>query len=135
MKNFSLATTRLATLVASGAIAVGYLTIGIGFPSIAAADPNNGGSNSGEWDIGAYDSCLKNHPPYSTDSDKLDWYIHCCWSTGGMWGSGGSCQAPPGEASSPIGPGQPPQRVTPPNMQAPPAPVIPTAPVNPGSVG
>jgi hypothetical protein len=129
--------SRLKLLIAAGAIGFGYTAIGLGYPTIAGADPNNGnGSNSGEWDIGAYDSCLKNHPPYHSDDDKLDWYIHCCWSTGGVWGSGGSCTAPPATAAtSPISPGQPPSQVKPPNVQAPPPPQNPTAPTNPGRFG
>jgi hypothetical protein len=38
-----------------------------------------------EWDIGAYDKCLKNGMP------TLD----CCLISGGEW-SNGKCQAPPG---------------------------------------
>jgi hypothetical protein len=100
----------------TAAIALGATVLE--YPAIAGAEPNNGGGTSGEWDIGAYDSCMKNHPPFYSDSDKLDWAINCCYSSGGVWGSGGSCGAPPAEASSPLGP---PARVVPPNM-APPLP-------------
>ena len=54
------------TLLFTAAIALGTTTLG--YPAIAGADPNNGGgtSGSGEWDIGAYDFCMKNHPPLYT---------------------------------------------------------------------
>jgi hypothetical protein len=91
---------------------------GLGCAATADAQPNNGGGPSGEWDIGVYDSCLQHHPPYHSDDDKLDWYIQCCYQSGGMWSCGGKCTAPPAEASSPTGPG--PTRVSvPPNMSAP----------------
>jgi hypothetical protein len=136
MKPLSPATTRLASLFASGAIAVGYLVIGVGYPSVAGADPNNGnGPGGGEWDIGIYDNCMKNHPTAGlTLDEQYDQQRFCCDTSGGVWTSHG-CTAPPGEASSPVNPRQPPQRVAPPNLQAPPAPVNPTAPVHPGSVG
>jgi hypothetical protein len=118
------------TALFTAAIALGTL----GYPAIAGADPNNGGGpGGGEWDIGAYDFCMANHPPLYTQEEVLDHHRWCCESTGGVWGTNG-CQAPPGEASSPRNPGQP-QQVAPPNMQAPPAPVNPTAPVNPGNFG
>lgn len=102
------------TALLTGAIALGATALG--YPAIAGADPNNGG-NGGEWDIGVYDSCMKNHPPLYSADDKLDWAIHCCYTSGGVWSSGGSCVAP---AAAPLGPGQPPTQVTPPNMSAPP---------------
>src|ERR1700736_5403600 len=94
--------------------------IALGYTAIAGADPNNG-PGSGEWDIGVYDSCMKNHPPFYSDSDKLDWAINCCYSSGGVWSSGGRCGAPSAATatSSPLGP---PARVVPPNMSAPPPP-------------
>ena len=113
------------TALFAAAIALG--STALGYPAIAGADPNNGGGTggSGEWDIGVYDSCMQNHPPFYCDSDKLDWAINCCYSSGGVWSSGGRCGAPPAEASSPLGP---PARVAPPNM-APPPPTT-TAPPN-----
>jgi hypothetical protein len=102
----------------TAAIALGATALG--YPAIAGAEPNNGGGTSGEWDIGAYDSCMKNHPPFYTDGDKLDWAINCCYSSGGVWGSGGSCVAP-AAATSTSSPLRPPARVVPPNM-APPLP-------------
>jgi hypothetical protein len=121
--------SRLASLVAAGAIAVGYPAIGLGYPGIAGADPNNGGNNA-EWDIGLYDFCMSHHPPFYTTEEEIDHHIWCCVSTGGVWGLQG-CQAPPGEASAPFGP---PRAPAPTNIQAPP-PVNPTAPVNPGNFG
>ncbi|MCW2563594.1 MAG: hypothetical protein JWQ31_2154 [Mycobacterium sp.] len=104
---------------------------GLGCAAAAAAQPNNGGGTSGEWDIGVYDSCLQHHPPYHSDDDKLDWYIQCCYQSGGVWSSGGKCTAPPAEASSPTGPG--PTRVSvPPNMSAPSTP--PNASTSPAQV-
>lgn len=127
--------SRVASLVAPGAIAVGYLAIGIGYPSIAGADPNNGNGPGGEWDIGIYDNCMKNHPTAGlTLDEQYDQQRFCCDTSGGVWTSHG-CTAPAGQASTPYNPGHPPQRVSPPNMQAPPAPVNPTAPVNPGKSG
>lgn len=97
-------------------------SLALGHPAFAVADPNNGGGpgGSGEWDIGVYDSCMRNHPPFYSDGDKLDWAINCCYSSGGVWGSGGSCVAPAGVTTtrSPLGP---PARLAPPNMSAPPA--------------
>jgi hypothetical protein len=121
------------TLLFTAAIAFG--TTSLGYPAIAGADPNNGGgtSGSGEWDIGAYDFCMKNHPPLYTIEENLDHHRWCCESTGGVWGSHG-CQAPAGEASAPADPFGPPQ-AAPTNIQAPPAPENPTAPVNPGNFG
>jgi hypothetical protein len=118
----------LITLIAAGAIALGW-------PAIAGADPNNGGGpGGGEWDIGAYDSCLRNHPPYYSDSDKLDHYIQCCASTGGVWSSGGKCTAPSAQgAGQPQGP-IPPLVGSRPEQQQPPPP-NPTAPLNPGTFG
>jgi hypothetical protein len=126
--------TRLASIVA-GVIMLGYPAIAVGYPAIAGADPNNGGGTSGssEWDIGAYDFCMKNHPPLYTIEDNLDHHRWCCESTGGVWGSHG-CQAPAGEASAPADPFGPPQ-AAPTNIQAPPPPENPTAPVNPGNFG
>ena len=72
----------------------------LGFAAAADAEPNTGGGTSGEWDIGVYDSCMQHHPPFYSGDDKLDWAINCCYSSGGVWGSGGSCTAPPAEASS-----------------------------------
>jgi hypothetical protein len=42
-------------------------------PGIAGADPNNGGGTNGsvEWDIGAYDFCMKNQPPLYTIEENL----------------------------------------------------------------
>ena len=119
------------TLLFTAAIALGAT----GYPAIAGADPNNGGgtSGSGEWDIGAYDFCMKNHPPLYTIQDNLDHHRWCCESTGGVWGSHG-CQAPAGAASAPADPFGPPQ-AAPTNIQAPPPPENPTAPVNPGNFG
>ena len=64
------ALTAGGTLLFTAAIALGTTTLG--YPAIAGADPNNGGgtSGSGEWDIGAYDFCMKNHPPLYTIEDK-----------------------------------------------------------------
>ena len=132
--------SRLASLIAAGALAFGYPVIGLGYPSIAGAQPNNGGGpgGSGEWDIGAYDYCMAHPEPGTVGSieAQLDHHRWCCESTGGVWGSGDNgCHAPPGEASAPLGPGGP-QQVTPPSgVKAPPLPVNPTAPVNPGSFG
>jgi hypothetical protein len=115
------------------AIALGAATLG--YPAIAAADPNNGGGNGGstEWDIGAYDFCMKNHPPLYTIEENLDHHRWCCESTGGVWGSHG-CQAPAGAASAPADPFGPPP-AAPTNVQAPPPPENPTASVNPGTFG
>ena len=110
------------TALFTAAIALGGTALG--YPVIAGADPNNGGGTGGEWDIGAYDFCMNNHPPLYTTEEVLDHHRWCCESTGGVWGSHG-CQAPPGAASSPLGP---PARVAPPNM-APPLPP-PTTPPN-----
>lgn len=120
-------------LLFSAAIALGTGTLG--YPAMAGADPNNGGgtSGSGEWDIGAYDFCMKNHPPLYTIEENLDHHRWCCESTGGVWGSHG-CQAPAGAASAPADPFGPPP-AAPTNIQAPPPPENPTAPVNPGSIG
>ncbi len=128
--------SRLLSLFAAGAIGLGYLAIGIGYPSIAAADPNNGsGPGGGEWDIGIYDNCMKNHPTAGlTIDEQYDQQRYCCDVSGGVWTSHG-CTAPPGEASSPLNPGQPPRQVSPPNMQAPPATTKPLGPANPGSFG
>lgn len=110
-------------------------SIAVGSAALADAQPNNGGGTSDEWDIGVYDSCMKHHPSYGDPEDQLDWAIQCCYSSGGVWGSGGHCQAPPGEASStPVGPG--PQQATPPlGVQAPPSPVNLTAPMHPDRMG
>jgi hypothetical protein len=45
-------------------------SITLGYPAIAGADPNNGGGpgGSGEWDIGVYDSCMRNHPPFHSNA-------------------------------------------------------------------
>jgi len=118
----------LITLIAAGVIAIGY-------PAIAGADPNNGGgTGGGEWDIGAYDSCLRNHPPYYSDSDKLDHYIQCCASTGGVWSFrrqmyGAVCARSGATARSdtPLVGSRP--------VQQQPPPPNPTAPVNPGNFG
>ena len=68
-------------LLFTAAIALGTTTLG--YPAIAGADPNNGGGTSGssEWDIGAYDFCMKNHPPLYTLEDNLDHHRWCCEST------------------------------------------------------
>jgi hypothetical protein len=107
----------------------------LGYIAIAGADPNNGGGTGGsaEWDIGAYDFCMKNHPPLHTIEENLDHHRWCCESTGGVWGSHG-CQAPAGAASAPADPFGPPQ-AAPTNIQAPPSPQNPSGPVNPGHVG
>ena len=92
-------------LVAAGAIAAGYTAIGIGYPSVAAAQPNNGGGGSAEWDIGAYDFCMSNHPPLLTTEDVIDHHRWCCESSGGVWGSGDNgCHAPAGELNAPTDP-------------------------------
>ncbi len=121
------------TLLFTAAIALG--TTMLGSASIAGADPNNGGgtSGSGEWDIGAYDSCMKNHPPLYTIEENLDHHRWCCESTGGVWGSHG-CQAPAGAANAPADPFGPPP-AAPTKIQAPPPPGNPTAPINPGHFG
>src|SRR5882757_3482885 len=75
---------------------------GLAFAGTADAQPNNGGSTSDEWDIGAYDFCMKNHPPLYTTQDVLDHHRWCCESTGGVWGSGDNgCHVPPAELSGP----------------------------------
>ncbi len=126
-------TNSAATLMFTVTIALGITTIG--YPASAGADPNNGGgtSGSGEWDIGAYDFCMKNHPPLYTTEEVLDHHRWCCESTGGVWGSHG-CQAPAGQSSAPADPFGPPQ-AAPTNIQAPPPPKNPTGPVNPGNFG
>jgi hypothetical protein len=124
------------TLLFTAAIALGTTTLG--YPAIAGAQPNNGGGTSGEWDIGAYDFCMSNHPPLYTTEDVLDHHRMCCESTGGVWGSGDNgCHAPPGELNAPTDPfgGSRLQAPPPGNVQAPPPPVNPTAPVNPGNFG
>ena len=131
--------SRLASLAAAGAITFGYPVIGLGLPGLAGADPNNGGGTGGggEWDIGAYDYCMKHPAPGTTGTTEeiLDQHRWCCESTGGVWGSGDNgCHAPSGQASSPLGPG--PAKVPPPKgVQTPPPPVNPTAPAKPGSSG
>jgi hypothetical protein len=117
------------TALFTAAIALGTTTLG--YPAIAAADPNNGGGpgGSGEWDIGIYDNCMKNHPPGGLTLDEwVDQQRFCCDTSGGVWTSHG-CTAPAAGASSPLGPGQPPARVAPPNM-APPQPPPTTPPPN-----
>jgi len=109
--------------VARAALLTAAITLGapaLGYPAIASAEPNNGGGPGGEWDIGVYDSCIKNHPPLYTQDEVYDWNVQCCNSSGGVW-TANHCQAPPAQASSPLGPGQPPARVSvPPVMSAPP---------------
>jgi hypothetical protein len=125
-------TTTFAHRFAAAALIVSAGALG--FAGTANAQPNTGGGTSGEWDIGVYDSCMQHHPPFHSDDDKLDWAINCCYSSGGVWGSGGGCVAPPAETSSrpdPLAPvAHPPNKI-----QAPPPPVNPTTPVNPGTFG
>lgn len=113
------------------------VAIALGFPASSDAQPTTGGggSNSGEWDIGAYDSCMHHYsdPYHGSGDENYDYAAWCCYSTGGVWTSN-HCQAPPGEAtSSPLGPG--PQQAPPRGVQAPPPPLNPTSPVNPGRIG
>lgn len=124
--SISITSLRKVTRTALFTAAIALGTTALGYPAIAGADPNNGGGPGGEWDIGVYDSCMTNHPPLYTDSDKLDWAINCCYSSGGVWSSGGRCVAPSAATttSSPLGP---PARVVPPNMSAPPPPPATTA--------
>jgi hypothetical protein len=44
--------------------AIALSATALGYPAIAGAEPNNGGGTSGEWDIGAYDSCMKTTLPF-----------------------------------------------------------------------
>ena len=121
--------------VTAAALFIATAAAGLSFAGTADAQPNNGGGTSGEWDIGAYDFCMKNHPPLYTTEEVLDHHRWCCESTGGVWGSGDyGCHAPPAELSGPtdpFGPGAAPPR----SIQAPPAPANPTAPVHTGSFG
>ena len=83
---------------------------GLDQPGVAGADPNNGGGPGGrrEWDIGAYDYCMKHPAPGTTGTTEeiLDQHRWCCESTGGVWGSGDNgCHAPSGQASLAAGPG------------------------------
>jgi hypothetical protein len=121
----ALMTTFARTALFSFTAAIALGATPLGYPAIAGADPNNGNGPGGEWDIGVYDSCMKNHPPFYSDDDKLDWAINCCYTSGGVWSSGGRCVAPSAATttSSPLGP---PARVVPPNM----APPLPPPPPN-----
>ncbi|MCV7220077.1 hypothetical protein [Mycolicibacterium elephantis] len=62
-----------------------------------------------EWDIGAYDSCLKKADARnkSGQTESLEWYeetVQCCQSSGGEH-TGGKCTAPPATAQQwPQGP-------------------------------
>ncbi|MGZ4564624.1 MAG: hypothetical protein ACXVX6_13895 [Mycobacterium sp.] len=71
----------------------------LGYPVGAFAQPN-----TGEWDGGAYDQCIKSWNTGNTGntgSKPSDFYDHqryCCEKSGGIWagaGGPGSCVAPP----------------------------------------
>lgn len=123
--------TLMTSFARLGIPALGSLiaaAIALGYPAIGGADPNNGnGPGGGEWDIGIYDNCMKNHPTAGlTLDEQYDQQRFCCDTSGGVWTSHG-CTAPSAATatSSPLGP---PARVVPPNMSAPPPPKPPAPP-------
>jgi hypothetical protein len=114
-------------VVFSAALLVAAATLGgsaVGSPAIACAEPN-----SGEWDIGAYDQCLKdgvaNDVPNAWWIDHMRW---CCERSGGVWNTGKeACQAPPAQpaGATPL----PPQANLPPGI-----PTLAPVPANPPNV-
>jgi hypothetical protein len=75
---------KYAAMLLGTAAVVAVPSIGLA-ATAAAAD---------EWDIGAYDECIKNHPNAP---------IVCCVSTGGEWSGDnetGKCVAPPANPAS-----------------------------------
>lgn len=67
----------------------------IGDPATACAAPR-------EWDIGAYDQCVKSG--LGKGYNDVEWEEHehqCCLDSGGVWNlEQGKCQAPPADAES-----------------------------------
>jgi hypothetical protein len=81
---------RVTRYLAGPALALG---LAIGSAAAANALP--------EWDIGAYDNCVKNIPIDEIPAENIRDYIReCCYKTGGIWDdskSENSCGAPPAE--------------------------------------
>lgn len=67
--------------------------LALGLPAIAnAAD---------EWDIGAYDACMKRpHGPGTGNPDETEYTRYCCFISNGVW-NGTKCVAPPVNAGEP----------------------------------
>jgi hypothetical protein len=90
--------TYAATLV--GAAAALLITA-----PLASALPDNGsGPTAGEWDIGAYDSCMSKIPTIPPGPHGYDQaHFNCCKDSGGVytWPNGtqspGTCSAPPAQ--------------------------------------
>ena len=79
-------------------------SIGFGHPAIASAEP-------GEWDIGAYDDCMK-QPPVEPNESAQTHMAYCCIISGGQPDSTETkCVAPAGNAQ---GPQQSPPTIRPP---------------------
>ena len=82
----------LTRYLGGAALALG---LAIGSAALANAVP--------EWDIGAYDRCVKNIPDDVLAGEHGTDAIHeCCLKTGGIWDgtkSENSCVAPPAEQS------------------------------------
>ena len=68
-------------------------------PAIAPAQPN-----TASWDMEAFDNCLRkiDRTRYPGAQFLYDDYLHneimkCCIDSGGVWGVGGKCEAPPSD--------------------------------------
>lgn len=81
----------------SAVFALAAAAIALASPAVATAEPK-------EWDIGAYDQCLRSFDgnPNASTAELERWRDHlkmCCEKTGGIYkysGPGG-CVAPPAE--------------------------------------
>ena len=113
---------RIAQCLAATAVVAG---VAIGTAAMAGAEPTNPRPNPGnEWDIGAYDDCLKR----GSGDDSPSSQRYCCEESGGVWqgrtpgGPAGKCTAPaPLETPpQPQGPSLPPRTAgSPPTENAP----------------
>ena len=81
------------------AAAVAFGGSAVGHPAIAAAAPN-----TDSWDLEAFDDCLRkiDRTRYGGAQFLYDDYLHneimkCCISSGGVWGVGEKCEAPPAQ--------------------------------------
>jgi len=76
--------------------------------AIAGAVP---ASAERSWDIGEYDSCMRNMPPIESTDDYVEQNKWCCYKSDGDWDNNRGCVAPPAEADNvpgnPVAPGQP----------------------------
>jgi hypothetical protein len=83
------ASIRVTRYLASPALVLG---LAIGSAAVANALP--------EWDIGAYDNCMRGLPTIMTPEEYEDAHYQCCIKSGGKYHhTYEKCQAPPAEQS------------------------------------